>query len=295
MSRLDTAIEERIAEATGTRGAVRSRSPVSGGCIHQASVLELDDGRRFFLKSGDASKLAMFESEEQGLTALRLANALRVPETLGCGTADGRSYIVMEYIPPGRPGAGFFEDFGRRLALLHRQAKAPLYGFEADNFIGAGEQPNGWMEDWPDFWRLRRLGFQLELASRKGLADAETRRLGTRLLDRLGDLLGPDQESPSLIHGDLWSGNFLCSSDGEPVLVDPAVYFGVGEAELAMCRLFGGFSPAFFAAYRETSPPERPGAEIRGELYRLYHLLNHWNLFGGGYADGCLRILRRYA
>jgi fructosamine-3-kinase len=215
---------------------------------------------------------------------------------IGVGGGDGSDappFLLMECIETGRPAGGFFEAFGRALALLHREARGARYGFERDNYIGATEQPNDWNDDWTAFWREQRLGYQLALARRQGLSDGAMIRHGDRLLERLDTLIGEPAEPPSLLHGDLWGGNYLVDERGGPVLIDPAAYYGRREADLAMTHLFGGFDARFHRAYEEVWPLEEGAAE-RLEIYKLYHLLNHLNLFGGSYYGGCMAILRRF-
>jgi len=296
------AVEEAVRETTGRAIRITGSSPVGGGCIHDARILELENGGRLFLKSNATAPDDLFPTEAEGLRALAAVGAIRVPRDPVPGRAGDVSFLVMEAIPTGRPRPGFFEVFGRSFAALHRRSAeahgtAPgggRFGFPHDNYLGATPQPNGWMDDWVELFRTRRLGHQLDLARRRGLSDAELERLGERLLERLGDWLDAAEEPACLLHGDLWSGNFLADAEGEPVLVDPAAYYGHREADLAMTELFGGFDAAFYAAYEEAWPLP-PGSPERRRIYKLYHLLNHLNLFGRGYRDGCVAILRRLA
>lgn len=287
---LQRAVESAIGEVTIGVSIVGSVA-VSGGSINSARLLTSSDGRKLFLKSNPAPLPHMFEREAEGLCALAGAGHLRVPRPIAHGE-DPIPFLVMEAVEVSSPGRGFFEDFGRRFAQLHRDATSERFGWTNDNYIGSTTQPNGWMDSWTDFWRERRLGHQLRLAESQGRADAELRRLGDRLMNRLDDFLGDVDEPASLLHGDLWGGNYLTDTDGRAVLIDPAVYYGHREADLAMTRLFGGFQPAFYRAYEEAWPLQA-GSEVRGKIYELYHLLNHLNLFGGGYRSGCVSILRR--
>jgi len=296
---LRRAVEALLSPAGGQPAAVERFSPTSGGSIHQTGIVHLRDGRRFFLKSNPAPLPGIFEREAAGLAALAAVGTLPVPRgAVASGGRDGVvPFLLMEAIAVGRPGPGFFEGFGRRLALLHQQGQGKRYGFDHDNDLGATPQPNSWCDDWVEFWRRHRLGHQLALARRRGLSDPTLERLGDRLLDRLGEWLTVPGEPPCLLHGDLWGGNYLVRDQGaghpgEPVLIDPAVYYGQREADLAMTHLFGGFPPAFYAACEEVWPLP-PGSRERLEIYQLYHLLNHLNLFGSGYREGCLAILRR--
>jgi len=292
---LDSVLPEVIQKATGKASPLRRSSPVGGGCINQASLIELADGRRFFLKSNPRPLPRLFESEAEGLRALRQAGCLRVPQVVATGGGqDGLPhFILMEHISTGRPGSGFFEEFGHGFARLHLEARGERFGFDHDNYLGSTPQPNQWCSDWVEFFRRHRLGHQLQMARQNGLSDREMNRLGERLLDRLGDWIAQPEEPPGLLHGDLWGGNYLCDESGNPVLIDPAAYYGRGEADLAMTQLFGGFDSSFYHAYEEIHPPA-PGSQERLEIYKLYHLLNHLNLFGRSYFSGCMRILRKY-
>ncbi|HEX2255046.1 MAG TPA: fructosamine kinase family protein [Thermoanaerobaculia bacterium] len=295
---LTAAIEAALAERRGAAVDVVASRTVSGGCIHDARLVELADGQRFFLKADVGVPADLFEREAEGLAALAAVGEIRVPAAPLPGRAGDTVFLLMEAISTGRPGSGFFADFGRRFARFHRasahRGPAGRFGFDHDNYLGGTPQPNPWCDDWTEFFRRHRLAHQLELARRGGRSDPELHRLGERLLARLGDWLDVPEEPACLLHGDLWSGNFLADDAGAPVLVDPAVYRGHREADLAMTHLFGGFDAAFHRAYEEEWPLP-PGSAERLEIYQLYHLLNHLNLFGAGYRGRCLAILRRYA
>ncbi|MCA9664263.1 MAG: fructosamine kinase family protein, partial [Myxococcales bacterium] len=219
------------------------------------------------------------------------ADVLRVPEVV----AVAREFIVLEHIETSsiRP-PGFSRAFGAALAELHTSTSAARFGFAHDNYLGATPQPNGELDDWVEFFGRRRIGYQLGLARERGHARRgdELDTLGARLLEALGEIIGEPDEPPCLLHGDLWGGNYLVAEDGAPVLIDPAVYYGRREADLAMTRLFGGFDGAFYAGY-EARWPLAAGAERRFVVYELYHLLNHLNLFGGSYRSSCIAHLRR--
>jgi len=229
----------------------------------------------------------MFEAEFLGLQELAAAKAIRVPLPLCTGTADGQSYIVMEYIPLG--GSGSNAVAGEQLAALHRR-QAEAFGWQRDNTIGSTHQPNDWTADWVDFWRQHRLGFQLEEAARKGLG-SHLQRLGENLLERFSVLMDHDPV-PSLLHGDLWGGNLSHDAQGHPVIYDPATYYGDREAEIAMTELFGGFGAAFYDAYNAVWPLDS-GYATRKTFYNLYHILNHANMFGGGYVGQAQRMMER--
>lgn len=248
--------------------------------------MQLSDGdRHWFVKLNQASRLEMFEAESAGLDALARTGTIRVPRPLCTGTADGQSYIVMEYIALG--GSGDAALAGEQLAALHRHS-AESFGWQRDNTIGSTHQPNAWQPDWIHFWREQRLGFQLELAGRNGLG-GRLQQLGERLLERFPALID-HKPLPSLLHGDLWGGNLSYDAQGAPVIYDPAIYYGDREAEIAMTELFGGFGRAFYDAYNASWPLDA-GYATRRTLYNLYHILNHANMFGGGYAGQALTMM----
>lgn len=283
--RLAADIAEAIGGATGQAFVLSGQASVSGGCINRGQALHGRDGRRFFLKLNRDDQVDMFAAEAEGLEALAQCGAIRVPRPVAWGTTDGTAWLVLEYLDLGGRGSG--ADLGQRLAALHRTSST-AYGWHRDNTIGATRQPNTPTPDWISFYRQHRLGFQLDLARRNGAS----RRLlqdGERLQSDLEAYFPGHVPIPSLLHGDLWGGNYAYAH-GEPVLFDPAVYFGDREADLAMTELFGGFSGDFYTAYRETWPLD-PGYAVRRTLYNLYHVINHFNLFGGGYGRQAEQML----
>lgn len=285
-------IEPLLLDSSGAPSPIVSVAPQGGGCINRAFVLRTEDGTRFFLKSNEGALPGLFEREAEGLEALGAVDALRVPRVLGVGPAE-QPFLLLEAIATGpRPG-GFSEEFGRAFARLHRESQDDRSGFPHDNYIGSTPQPNTWTETWPEFFRRHRLGYQIHLARQRGLSTRALDRSMDSLLDRLDELLDVPGEVACLLHGDLWGGNYLVDDRGQAVLIDPATYYGHREADLAMTRLFGGFDGLFYAAYEEEWPLP-PSASERLEIYQLYHLLNHLNLFGRGYLDQCLGIARRY-
>lgn len=235
----------------------------------------------------------MLRCELAGLTALSNTGELRVPTIYGIARRNGRTCLVMERIRIGRGSSHAYEHAGRMLANMHKTATHDSAGFYHDNYIGAGEQKNGWMEKWPDFFAERRILPQVELASSRGLLSRTDESSAHELCKQLESIL-PAGEPMSLLHGDLWGGNLLTGSDGQAVFIDPAVYYGHREADLAMTRLFGGFSSAFYSAYDEVWPP-LPGFEYRVGVYNLYHLLNHLNLFGVSYRSSVREILKPFS
>lgn len=291
---LQRAVEERLADSSGRPVKILRTRSVGGGSIHAALVATLDDGRRVFVKHNASAPPDMFEKEAAGLSALAAPGAIRVPRNALPGGGDGSPrFLVMEAIESGPRKSGFFEDFGCRFARLHRGTRRERFGFDHDNYIGSTPQPNPETESWVDFWREHRLGFQLRLAHDRGVSDDELDRLGDRLMDRLDRWIDLPDEPACLLHGDLWGGNYLSDEAGDPVLIDPAVYYGHREADLAMTRVFGGFEPSFYRAYEDEWPLPAESEE-RLPLYELYHLLNHLNLFGRSYRGRCVGILRRY-
>lgn len=287
MNALHAALADAIAAATGVPFTPQSTRSVHGGDISESFTLS-DGARSFFVKTQPAARLDMFEAEAAGLAELAAANALRVPDVIAHGEAAGYAYLVLEALPLG--GRGDAGELGRRLAQQHR-VTAPRFGNARDNWIGSTPQPNGWLDDWIAFWRERRLGFQLKLAARNGYGGA-LQRDGEALMARLEDFFAGYRPQPSLLHGDLWGGNHGFLQNGTPVIFDPAVYFGDRECDLAMSELFGGYPPAFYAGYTEAWPLDA-GYATRKTLYNLYHVLNHANLFGGGYAGQAQRMIAR--
>ncbi len=256
--------------------------PVSGGDI--SAAWRLGD---VFLKTGPASVLDMFSAEADGLREIAATKTLRVPEVLACGTSASSSYIAMEWIDFDHPDAATEHRLGERLAAMHA-AVAERFGWHRDNTIGLTPQPNPWTSDWVEFLRDQRLGHQFRLAADKGYS-GQLQALGARLLKRLPVYFGNPEAS--LLHGDLWGGNWA-SCRGTPVVFDPAVYYGDRESDLAMTRLFGGFGREFYTAY-EASWPLSEGWQERVNIYQLYHVLNHLNLFGRAYLERALTLLEQ--
>lgn len=261
------------------------------GTLSITGRVQTQSGRQFFLKSGAESKA--YRCEAVGLTELASAGELATPKVIGVGDR----YILTEYIGQHRGGREFFEDFGRRLARLHRHS-AERFGFREDNFIGLSPQINiaegVECKDWTQFYINKRLRYQFRMAERNGYVSGRMAADFSRFESKTIKLLNEVKEPPSLIHGDLWSGNFLCGEDGKVVLIDPAVYYGHREAELAMTRLFGGFPQTFYDAYMREYPLQT-GWQRRENLYRLYHLMNHLNLFGRSYLAEVEYIISEYA
>ncbi len=284
---LDQAVEDLF------RSEVRSAVSVPGGDINRAFRVDLE-GKAVFVKTNRRENLSFFKAEAEGLAAIAGTNAIRVPEVFAAGT-DSRygSFLMMEW-SEGRKERDFFQNFGRNLASMHRADTSNLvcdgrFGFLHDNYIGSSRQTNSPADSWVDFFRDSRLSPQFRMAD--FWFDRQDRKAAFRLMEHLGNYL-PEPEFPSLLHGDLWSGNYLAGSDGSAWLIDPAAYVGCFEADIAMTELFGGFPRDFYAAYGEVNPLP-PEYEERRDLYNLYHLLNHLNLFGGSYLGSVRSILRK--
>lgn len=268
---IDSALETLL----GSR--VVERRPMLGGDIHESFAVRLADGREAFVKTSADAPSDMFPKEALGLEFLRRTGAIRVPAVLG--VSDSPPFLVLELVRRCAATPMYDETFGRALATMHAH-RAPSFGLDHDNYIGRLPQPNAPTPDWPSFYAERRLLPQIERAS--SLLGKDVRRTLEQVVERLPSLVGPS-EPPSCLHGDLWSGNVICDERGHPVLIDPAVYGGHREIDLAMLKLFGHPGPAFFDAYDEVLP-RAPGHEARVPLYQLYPLLVHVNLFGRSYV-----------
>ncbi len=324
------AIAHAIGDASGRPFELKSISHLGGGCINEAVKLAGTDGSCWFLKSNTSADTTMFAAEFDGLKALAATNTVRVPRPLVFGEAEGQAWLAMEFlelgkmrpdsgdsrladVPLSRPSATLSpvpnggkgqgegvpnvqqtrnqistqEKLGRELAALHRLPQ-PYFGWHRDNTIGSTPQRNPRADDWITFWREHRLGFQLELARTRGGSFPGA----NHLLDRLEELFEGYEPQPSLLHGDLWSGNVGWLGDGSPVIFDPACYFGDREAEFGIIAMFGGFTEEFYRGYHSVWPLDE-GFPQRLPLYELYHTLNHFNLFGGGYAAAGQRLMDR--
>lgn len=280
-------IAAAIGHATGSRFEFADAIPLSGGCINQAWRMEAHNGSRCFVKLNEARKLEMLAAERAGLDAIAATRTVRVPQVITLGTAGEQAFLVLEYLELS--GSGNARLLGKQLAALHR-CVADQFGFHRDNTLGETLQQNDWSFDWITFWRERRLGYQLELAARNGYG-GKLREMGRQLMGRLPEFFEGYRPQPSLLHGDLWSGNHAYTADGVPVIFDPAPYYGDREADIAMTELFGGFGQEFYAAYRAAWPLDA-GYATRKVLYNLYHILNHANVFGGGYARQAESMMR---
>ncbi len=275
------AIAADISAAIAAPFILQAQRPVSGGSINTTYVVADHNGIQYFVKLNSADRAAMFEAEAAGLRELAQPNIVRVPQPVCHGITAGSAYLAMEYIDlSGDNSAQNQARLGHQLAQLHR-ITAPRYGWRTNNTLGTTPQINVGHDHWLHFWREQRLGFQLSLAAHNGYSGALQRK-GEKLLADMAVFFTNYEPPPSLLHGDLWSGNYGIGPGGTPVIFDPAVYYGDRETDLAMTGLFGGFSENFYHAYQEAYPLDA-GFKTRKILYNLYHILNHLNLFGGSY------------
>ncbi|MBI9062053.1 MAG: fructosamine kinase family protein [Marinilabiliaceae bacterium] len=263
---------------------------VGGGCIAQTQILKTGSGQSFFLKQGFSN--SMFLNEANGLKELAKSKTIRVPQVV----AAERDFLLLEHITPGRKKPDFFESFGKAYAEMHRYTH-DTFGFYEDNFIGATPQINAANDksknNWTSFYFDNRLLYQFKLAEQNGYVTEEFRKAFAQIENRIESILKGSEEPPALLHGDLWGGNFMVDDQGEPVLIDPAVYYGHREADLAMTKLFGGFTNAFYLNYNAYFPLKE-GYAYRENIYLLYHVLNHLNLFGISYYQQAMKLMKRY-
>lgn len=283
-------IKKRIEEKLGSK--IKSFSSLSGGCISDAFKISTENGTSFFLKYNPSASNNMFLKEANGLRELDKSNAIKIPEVLSVD----EDYILLEFIASGNSKKNFFEDFGKSFAEMHK-FKSDSFGFYENNYIGSNPQINIPDEkeksDWTAFYLNKRILFQLQLAEKLGNSTDELRKGISKLENKIEDIIGHNSEKPSLLHGDIWGGNYMIDQNGNAVLIDPAVYYGHREADLGMTKLFGGFNSEFYKAYNESFPLE-DGFDYRENIYKLYHVLNHLNLFGGGYYSQAISLIKFY-
>ncbi len=267
---------------------------VGGGCINEGYCYETDKGP-FFVKQNKQQSIGIFDAEVHGLEDLHKTGTVRVPIPYCCGTLcrTGGSYVIMEYISFGKPKEGSQALFGEQLANLHAMNIESRFGYFMDNTLGSTPQTNSWSDNWVEFFIKNRLQFQIDLAE-VSIEDGTLKLYGYKLLDKLSRFFEGVAIRPSLIHGDLWKGNFAVDEEGAPVIFDPAPYFAHHEAELSIMDMFGGFSEEFYEAYHARIP-KAEGFEERQLVYKLYHYLNHLNLFGSSYYPSCISILKKLA
>lgn len=305
-------ISAHISEVTRDKFAIDNRRSVSGGCINQGYYIS-SSSRTYFAKINQASQVAMFEAEALGLQQMGETQTIRVPEPICWGTEGNSAYIVLEWLDLGGHGGDrAWEEMGRKLAEMHKftppspgrarghspyngggeEANSALlrgcFGWDRNNTIGSTVQINNWTANWAEFWAEHRIGYQLKLGRRRGGNFSR----GESLLAAIPKLLEDYKPQPSLVHGDLWGGNASVTAAGEPVIFDPAAYWGDREVDIAMTELFGGFPAAFYRGYNEVWLLDS-GYERRKILYNLYHVLNHFNLFGGSYESQANQMINR--
>ena len=280
-SEIKRRIITQLGNALNTTITVNGESSIVGGCINNAIKINTNKGD-FFVKWNTNSKANMFQSEYNGLKVLKDTNTIRIPNVL-CFDDD---FLILEFIPPSNPNNAFWEVFGQKLALMHKQTHSK-FGLDFDNYIGSLYQDNTQNKNWTEFFIQNRLQAQLSIGNFSGtlLSDFD------KLFQKLPNLF--PNEKPALLHGDLWSGNFLAKNGDTTMLIDPAIYYGNREMDIAMSKLFGGFNSDFYFAYNESRPLEN-GWEERIQICNLYPLLVHVNLFGGAYINQVKNILSYY-
>lgn len=279
-----TEIDTHISQETGTKFQTATQRSIGGGCINQGYAVS-NGQDTYFVKINQASYSSMFSAEALGLQQMYDTATIRVPKPICYGTTSNNCYLVLEWLDIGSGGNKAWEEMGRHLAAMHK-VKQNRFGWDMNNTIGSTPQINTWTDSWIEFYTQHRLGYQFKLGRRKGgqFPQAE------ELLAAIPELLAGHEVQPSLVHGDLWGGNAGCTSDGTPVIFDPATYYGDREVDIAMTELFGGFSPRFYRGYNEVFPLDK-GYEKRKVLYNLYHIVNHFNLFGGSYESQANRMI----
>jgi len=287
---LKKSIESLLSAKTRSAVQITESIAVDGGCINQAFSLKTTVGK-FFIKFNSALAFPfMFEKEAEGLKILANTNTISIPEVMGSAESGKTAYLVLQYIESGRPGNNFWNNFGTILADLHRNTN-DYFGLNHDNYIGSLLQSNKKHADFIEFFIVERIEPQLKEARNKGEFSQSDSRYFYSLFKTLHNII--PSEKPALIHGDLWSGNFMVTANGLPCLIDPAVYYGHREADIAMTQLFGGFQPQFYQAYNQVWPMEIDWQK-RMNIFNLYPLLVHVNLFGGSYIEQILRIIRQF-
>lgn len=273
-------ISQQIATITQQKFFIKEKKPLAGGCINQS--FKISNGAQiYFVKLNTLENLAIFDSEADGLNEIQQSKTIRVPNVICMGQNAQSAWLVLEYVALHSATQNNAEKLGTQLAAMHR-ITAKQYGWKHNNFIGNTPQINTWSHNWIRFWQENRLNYQLKLAAQKGYG-GKLQAFGERLLVELGHFF-LDQPSSSLLHGDLWQGNYAFDDSNNPILFDPAVYFGDREADIAMTELFGGFPAAFYSAYQNDYPLDS-GYNVRKIIYNLYHILNHLNLFGNSYQS----------
>lgn len=280
-------VEKAIMEHTKSPYKITSQLEVGGGCINSAYKIS-DGATDWFVKTNRAALIDMFVAEAESLDEIAASNTVKVPRVLCYGITGEHSYLVLEYLDLS--GATDMESFATQLAAMHRNTSTE-FGWHRSNVIGETTQKNTQKSNWIDFWREERLGYQLGLAQTKGCG-RELVKQGERLSECLDEFFDDYTPQASMLHGDLWGGNCAALNDSTPVIFDPAFYYGDREADIAMTTLFGGFNTTFYQSYNKAWPLEA-GYEQRKIIYNTYHIINHYNLFGGGYEEQAINMMRQ--
>ena len=281
-------IIQHIEQTTSQAFSLKQQRSMTGGSINQAFLLTSEDGLQYFVKTNQSGRQDMFEAESKGLLEIASSRAIKIPRPVCFGDDGVQSYIVMEFLD--MTGQADQALLGEQLAAMHN-VSAERYGWHMNNTIGATHQSNSWTDDWLDFWCEQRLGYQLQLAAKNGYG-GELQSLGEKLLVEMPGLFVGREILPSMLHGDLWGGNAAGLKDGTPVIYDPAFYYGDRETDLAMTYVFGGFTPTFYNSYQNAFPLD-DGFAIRKTFYNIYHIINHLNMFGGGYHGQSINMLKQ--
>ena len=280
--KLTQKIEEKLSEK------ITSSSSIGGGCIANSSSIKTESGNKYFVKSY-GNKSNILKNEANGLNELAKSNTIRIPKVI---VLDDE-YLVLEYIEQGSRKNNFSSEFGRQYAQMHKY-KGDIFGYLENNFIGSTPQINLPQSDsWVEFFWQNRLLYQFKLAEQNQYVDNSFREMFSKLENAFTSIVEGTEETPALLHGDLWGGNYIVDITGSAVLIDPAVYYGHREADLAMTRMFGGFDSEFYKSYNDEYPLIHDW-EYRIDLYMLYHVMNHLNLFGSGYFSQAVSIVRKY-
>lgn len=283
-------LQNILSEKFGKNISAESFNPVDGGCINETAKIKTNQGF-FFAKWNDAKRFPkMLDAESKGLRLLKDADEIKIPEVIAQKTIGNTQYLILEFIDSARMSKNFWNDFGKSLAQLHKHT-AEKFGLDHDNYIGSLPQNNHQHSTWNEFFILERVEPQIKLAR-------DDKRISNSIIQQFNKLFSKLEtillvEKPSLLHGDLWNGNYLIGSKGEPCIIDPAVYYGHREMDIAMTKLFGGFSPEFYQSYHEELPLEKDWQK-RIDIFNLYPLMVHVNLFGGSYAMQVETILKKF-
>ncbi len=281
-------IAKEISKATGKEFEVKETRSVGGGCINQGYKIQSLD-RQYFVKLNQASLVEMFVAEALGLKQMHQTQTLTIPYPVCWGTVGNSCYIVLEWLElGGRSNSEAWSKMGRQLAQMHQQGTSDRFGWKMNNTIGSTPQINTWMDNWGDFFAEQRIGYQLRLAKTRGGNFPDTNQVIAAVKEHLADR----EPVASIVHGDLWSGNASVTVEGEPVIFDPATYYGDRETDIAMTELFGGFPQSFYQGYNQQWELDS-GYKKRKNIYNLYHILNHFNLFGGGYGSQANSMIRK--